>query len=140
MSNNNALTIELSKRTIRISAKSNEKFSDHEIQVKLVLAYYWNENFPVVENLLELIEKVIKNSISKVFPHNILKLKYQVVSDDNIKKASSISIEFLEIKADEIDFEILGDLIILKTSNAKSSLSKLKKFRRKKKKIIEKEI
>jgi hypothetical protein len=142
MNDDSTLTIELNKKTIKIIARSNKKFSDHEIQISVILGYYWNKNFPVVGKFLELIEKVIKRSISQIFPHNILKLKYQIIADDDLENALSISIEFLEIKADEVDFKILGDLIILKSTNTntKGTLSKLKKFGRKKKKIIEKEI
>jgi hypothetical protein len=141
MPGKNTLTIELNKRTIKIIAQSNKNSSKHEILAKIVLSYYWSKNLPVIKKLSQLIEKVIKNTISQVFPHDILKLKYRIISDNkDIEKALSISIEFLEIKADEVDFEILGDLIVLKSINSESTLSKFIKFGRKSKKIIEKEI
>jgi hypothetical protein len=134
------LTIKLSKTTIKFIVNNNEKFFEHEIQVNLVLGYYWSKNLPVVEKFLELIETVIKTSIFRVFFHKKLKIRYDLRANDSLESASSIFIEFLEIKADNILFEIIGGPIILEGIDKRGNLSKVTSFRRKIKKIVEKEL
>lgn len=134
------LTVKLSKTTIKIVARCGEKFAEHEVQVNLVIGYYWSQNLPVVENFLELIENVIKNSVHSVFPHKKLKIKYELRANDSLENASSIFIEFLEVKADDVLFEILNAVIALEGVDERGSLSKFTSFRRKIKKIVEKEI
>ncbi|GAA5819708.1 MAG: conserved hypothetical protein [Methanobrevibacter sp. CfCl-M3] len=134
------LTVKLTKTTIKIIAKNDEKSAEHEIQVNLVLSYYWRKNLPVVEKFLELIEIVVKNSVSRVFPHEKLKIKYGLKTNDNLESASSIFIKFLEIKADDAEFKILGESIVLGGIDGRNSLSKFTSFRRKIKKVVEKEL
>ncbi|MDR2830926.1 MAG: hypothetical protein LBB45_07835 [Methanobrevibacter sp.] len=134
------LTVKLSKTTIKIVIRCGEKFVEHEIQVNLVLSYYWSQNLPIVENFLELIENVIKNSVRSVFPHKKLKIKYDLRANDSLENASSIFIEFLEVKADDTLFETLNTIIALEGVDERSSLSKFISFRRKIRKIIEKEL
>ncbi|MDR3223000.1 MAG: hypothetical protein LBT66_04590 [Methanobrevibacter sp.] len=134
------LTIKLSKTTIKFIVNNNEKLFEHEIQVNLVLGYYWSKNLPVVEKFLELIETVIKTSIFRVFPHEKLKIRYDLRANDSLENASSIFIEFLEIKVDDTLFEIIGGPIILEGIDKRGNLSKVTSFRRKIKKIVEKEL
>ncbi|MDR2545110.1 MAG: hypothetical protein LBD03_06155 [Methanobrevibacter sp.] len=134
------LTVKLTKTTIKIIAKNDEKSAEHEIQVNLVLSYYWRKDLPVVEKFLELIEIVVKNSVSRVFPHEKLKIKYGLKANDNLESASSIFVKFLEIKADGTEFKILGESIVLGGIDERNSLSKFTSFRRKIKKVVEKEL
>ncbi|MDR2624597.1 MAG: hypothetical protein LBC39_08580 [Methanobrevibacter sp.] len=139
-SDTHTLTIEPSKTTIKIVARNDEKVAKHEIQVKLVLSYYWSQNLPVVEKFLELLEVVIKNSIFRVFDHDKLRIKYRLRTNDNLESASSIFIEFLEVKADETLFEIIDSVIALEGIDKRGKLSKVTSFRRKINRRIEKEI
>ncbi|MDR1819145.1 MAG: hypothetical protein LBR15_02725 [Methanobrevibacter sp.] len=134
------LTVKLTKTTIKIIAKNDEKVAEHEIQVNMVLGYYWSKNLPVLEKFLELIEIVVKNSLSRVFPHEKLKLKYGLKANDNLESATSIFIKFLGIKADTTEFKILGDPIVLEGIDERNNLSKFTSFRRKIKKVVEKEL
>ena len=133
------LIIKASETTIKIMAKYLEEFTEHEIQLSLVLGYYWNKEVPAIEKFLELFETVVKRAVYQVFPHEKLSLKYHLTSNDTLEKSSRLNITLLEVKADETELEIQGEVIILEGVDFRSTFSKITGFRRKVDETINKE-
>ena len=105
---------------VGVRARLYDDFSEHEIVLNSVLAYWWSNNLPPVVKFLELFESVIKRTINELIPHKDLKIKYAVRADDELEKASSIEINLIEIAADETGFKIDGKQLVL-NGLAKSS-------------------
>jgi hypothetical protein len=105
---------------VGVRARLYDDFSEHEIVLNSVLAYWWANNLPPVVKFLELFESVIKRTINELIPHKDLKIKYAVRADDELEKASSIEINLIEIAADETGFKIDGKQLVL-NGLAKSS-------------------
>ena len=105
---------------VGVRARLYDDFSEHEIVLNSVLAYWWANNLPPVVKFLELFESVIKRTINELIPHKDLKIKYAVRADDELEKASSIEINLIEIEADETGFKIDGKQLVL-NGLAKSS-------------------
>ncbi|MDR2967826.1 MAG: hypothetical protein LBU74_07775 [Methanobacteriaceae archaeon] len=140
MEKNPTLIIKASEATIIVMAKYMGEFVEHEIQLRLVLGYYWNKDVPVIEKLIELFETVIKRAVSQVFPHEKLSLKYHLTSNDTLEDSSKLFITFLEVKADGTELKIEGNEIMLEGIDFRSTFSKVSGFRRKVDEKIKKEI
>lgn len=134
------LIIKASETTIRVMAKYMDKFVEHEIQLRLVLGYYWNNDIPAIEKFIELFENVIKRAVNQVFPHEKLFIKYNLYSNDALEESSILNITLLEVKADNTDIELDGDIIILNGFDLRGTFSKLTSFRRKVDETVKKEI
>lgn len=117
------LVIKDTSSTIGIRARVGEEFSEHEIQLSIMLAYYWDNNLPVIENLIDLIETVIKRTINEVFPHKNLLLKYNLVTDDEINEANNFEITLIEVKADNTSLKLDGKILALKGLGSKEKYS-----------------
>ncbi|MCL2116656.1 MAG: hypothetical protein FWH29_10610 [Methanobrevibacter sp.] len=139
MERNPTLIIKASETTITVMAKYKEEFVEHEIQLRLVLGYYWNKEVPAIEKFIELFENVIKRAVNQVFPHEKLSLKYHLTSNDTLENSSRLYITFLEVKADDEDVKIEGEVIILEGVDLRSTFSKVTGFRRKIDEKIKKE-
>jgi hypothetical protein len=134
------LIIKASETTIIVMAKYMDEFVEHEIQLRLILGYYWNKDVPVIEKFIELFENVIKKAVDQVFPHEKLSIKYNLTSNDTLEKSSRLNITILEVKADDIELEIKGEVIILEGVDLRSTFSKVTGFRRRVDEIVKKEI
>lgn len=114
MTSSNILLIKETPTTINIRARVGEKYKENNIQLSVMLAYYWENNLPVLKNLLELIETVIKRTINEVLPHDNLSIKYTLLTDEKIDDATCFEIKLEEIKADNTKFTLDGKIISLK--------------------------
>lgn len=124
MSSEPILVIKDNDSTIGIRARVGEEFSEHEIQLNVMLAYYWDNDLPVVENLIDLFESAVKRTINDVLPHENLFLKYDLITDDVIEKASRFEIHLLEVKADDTVLRLDGKILALKGISSKEEYSK----------------
>ncbi|MBP5699636.1 MAG: hypothetical protein J6W71_02160 [Methanobrevibacter sp.] len=124
MSSEPILVIKDNDSTIGIRARVGEEFSEHEIQLNVMLAYYWDNDLPVVENLIDLFESAVKRTINDVLPHENLFLKYDLITDDEIEKASRFEIHLLEVKADDTVLRLDGRILALKGISSKEEYSK----------------
>ena len=108
------LVIKDTDSTVAIRARIGEDYSEHEIQLSVMLGYYADNDLPVIENLINLFETVIKRTINDVIPHDNLFLKYDLITDDEISKASDMEIHLIEVKADDVLFRLDGKILALK--------------------------
>ncbi|MBQ6813569.1 MAG: hypothetical protein IJP12_02905 [Methanobrevibacter sp.] len=124
MSSEPILVIKDTDSTIGIRARVGEEFSEHEIQLNVMLAYYWDNNLPVIENLIDLFESVVKRTVNEVLPHENLFLKYNLITDDEISNASRFEIHLLEVKADDVVLRLDGKILALKGLSSQEDYSK----------------
>ena len=123
MSSEPILVIKDNDSTIGIRARVGEEFSEHEIQLNVMLAYYWDNDRPVIESLIELFESAVKRPINEVLPHENLLLKYDLITDDEIEKASRFEIHLIEVKADNQSLRLDGKILALKGISSKEEYS-----------------
>lgn len=135
-----SLILKTSDTTILVMAKYKAEFAEHQIQLSSVLGYYWNKDVPIIEKFIEIFQTVIKRAIYQVFPHEKLSLKINLTSNDTLENSSKLNITLLEVKADETDIEVKGEVIILEGLDLRSTFSKLTGYRRKVDETITKEI
>jgi len=140
MENGPLLTIKSNKTTLFLTAKNEDKVAEYDIQVKFVLGYYWNKGLPVVEKFIELVETVIKKSISQVFPHDTLLIEYNISANDTLEDSSSVNIHLKKIKVDNTEFEIVGEIIALGGIDHRDTLTKMTSFRRRINESVKKEL
>lgn len=124
MSDEPILVIKDNDSTIGIRARVGEEFSEHDIQLNVMLAYFWDNGLPVIENLIDLFEAAVKRTINEVIPHENLLLKYNLFTDDDIGKASRFEIHLLEVKADNQDLRLDGKILALRGLGSKEDYSK----------------
>ena len=108
------LVIKDTDSTVAIRARIGEDYSEHEIQLSVMLGYYADNDLPVIENLIDLFETVIKRTINDVISHDNLFLKYDLITDDEISNASNMEIHLIEVKADDVLFRLDGKILALK--------------------------
>ena len=124
MSSEPILVIKDNDSTIGIRARVGEEFSEHEIQLNVMLAYYWDNGLPVIESLIDLFESAVKRTINDVLPHDNLLLKYNLITDDEIINASRFEIHLIEVKADNQSLRLDGKILALKGLTSKEEYSK----------------
>ena len=134
------LIIKASESRIIVMAKNMGEFVEHDIQLRLVLGYCWNKDVPAIEKFIELFENVIKRAVDQVFPHEKLSITYHLTSNDTLEKSSRLNITLLEVKADDTELEIEGEVIILEGVDLRDTFSKVTGFRRKVNEKVKKEI
>ena len=88
-----------------------------------MLAYYWDNDLPVIESLIDLFESAVKRTINEVLPHENLLLKYDLITDDEIDKASRFEIHLIEVKADGTGLRLDGKILALKGISSKEEYS-----------------
>lgn len=121
MSSKPILVIKDTSSTIGIRVRVGEIFSEHEIQLSIMLAYYWDNNLNVIENLIDLFETVVKRTINEVIPHKNLYLKYNLFMDEDIENATMFEIQLIEVKADDIELILDGKILSLKNLESQGS-------------------
>ena len=124
MSSGPILVIKDNDSTIGIRARVGEEFSEHEIQLNVILAYYWDNGLPVIENLIDLFESAVKRTINDVLPHENLFLRYNLITDDELDSASRFEIHLQEVKADDISLRLDGKILALKGLTSQEEYSK----------------
>jgi len=135
-----SLIIKTKKNNIIIIAKYNNEIAEHDIQLKLVLGYYWKNNLPFIERFMELLETVIKRSLNQVFPHKKLSIRYNIESNDDLEDSSIYNISLLDVKADDESLELSGNEITLEGIDNRGAMSRMTSFRRKVNETFEKEL
>jgi len=133
------LIINASESSIIVMARYMDEFVKHEIQLRLVLGYYWDKDVPVIEKFIELFETVIKRAVDQIFPNEKLSIKYHLSTNDTLENSSRLDITLIEVKADDTELEIKGEVIILEGVDLRNTFSKVTGFRRKVDEIIKKE-
>ncbi|MBR5503155.1 MAG: hypothetical protein IKV87_01715 [Methanobrevibacter sp.] len=118
------LVIKDTDSTIGIRARVGEEFFEHEIQLNVMLAYYWDNGLPVIESLIDLFESSVKRTVNEVIPHESLYLKYNLITDDEVEKATRFEIHLLEVKADDVALRLDGKILALKGLGSKEEYSK----------------
>ncbi len=96
---------------ITFAAKNEGNVSIRDIQLKVLWGYCWLHGLPYIETFLSLMEVLIKSIITDVFPHQQLSIDYNISSNDSFKEANYVEIIFNKIMADDMEFQVLGDLI-----------------------------
>lgn len=134
-----SLIIKTSKNNIIIVAKYKNQVVEHDIQLKIVLGYYWKNNLPFVEKFMELLGTVIKRSLNQVFSFKKLFVKFNIESNDTLEESSIFNITLLEVKADDVKLGVVGNEITLEGIDNRGAVSKVTSFRRKVNETIEKE-
>ncbi len=123
MSEEPILVIKDNDSTIGIRVRVGEEFSEHEIQLSVILAYYWDNDLPVIENLADLFESSVKRTVNEVIPHENLFLKYNLITDDEISQASRFEIHLQEVKVDDQNLRLDGRILALKGLSSKEEYS-----------------
>ena len=108
------LVVKVSDSVVSVRARLYDDFSEHEIILNSVIAYWWANNMPPAKKFLELFDSVIKRTINEIMPHKILNLKYDVKANQSLENASELVINIISLDADGVGFKIEGDCISLK--------------------------
>ncbi len=140
MEKSNLLKISTSTGLIKIASKSQGEVFFHTIQLKLLWGYCWWQEKPEIEYFLDLLESVIKKAVYSVFPHQELFLDYNLETNDSLEKSSQVKITFNQIRADDVEFYMPENILILEGPDYRGSFSKLSSFRRKINENIQKTI
>ena len=106
MSSEPILVIRTSQRKIIVRARIEDDFVENEILLGPILATYRRNNDPIVKNLLDLFESVIKRTVNEFIPHEVLIMDYTIIADDDLDHASAISITLNSVEADNIKFSV----------------------------------
>lgn len=63
------IQITASDGTIKVISKNNRKVSVKEVELMPLWAFCMQHNRPYIDTFLSVFEKVIKETVSEVFPH-----------------------------------------------------------------------
>ncbi|BDH79052.1 hypothetical protein MTTB_04310 [Methanothermobacter tenebrarum] len=129
MSNESTLRIKASKGALTFAAKNGGKVSIKDLQLKVLWGYCWLHGLPYIETFLAVMELILKKIISDVIEHEDLNLEYRIIANDTPEEANQIEIIFNNIKADDIEFHVLGD-IIFQGEDTRGFIRKITSFRR----------
>lgn len=117
MSSEPILLIKTSDIKIIIRTRIDDDFVENEILLGPILATYRRNNDPIVSNLLDLFESVIKRTVNEFIPHENLLMDYDIIADDSLDYASVISITLNSVEADGIKFKIEGGQFTISNLN-----------------------
>lgn len=134
-----SLIIKTNKNSIIIVVKYDQQIAEHDIQLKLVLGYCWKNNLSFIEKFIELFETAIRRTLYGALLFKKISIKYNIESNDKLEDATVFTISLLEIKADEVELELVGNVINLEGIDNRGTMSKMTSFRRKFNETIEKE-
>ncbi|MGL6297899.1 MAG: hypothetical protein ACRC1M_01895, partial [Methanobacteriaceae archaeon] len=123
--NLNQLEIIPTRDTIVIIARANGISSSHEIHLRTVLGYYWQNDVPPIKNFFKLFEQSIKRTITNVMDHNKLLISYELTFIVDMEESNTFKIKINNINADGTDFDIIGDTVVLEGLDHKGTLNKL---------------
>lgn len=136
----NQLEIIPTRDTIVIIARANGSSASHEIHLRTVLGYYWQNDVPPIKNFFKLFEQSIKRTITYVMDHNKLLISYELTFIVDMEESNTFKIKINNINVDGTNFDIIGDTLVLEGLDNKRTLNKLKNIRKKVRKNIEREI
>ena len=105
--------------SINIRVRLVDDFSEHEVILNSIFIQYKSNNQSIPLKFLELLESVIKRTINEVLPHKTLKLVYSVKSEGFLATASKIEVKIIEVSADDINFKLDVQPIVLDNLNEK---------------------
>ena len=103
------LVIKTDDSVVSVRARLYDDFAEHNIVLNSVITYWWANNMPPALKFLELFDSVIKRTINEIMPHKNLKLKYDVIANQTLDKASEIEINLISVVADDFGFKIDGN-------------------------------
>ena len=103
------LVIKTDDSVVSVRARLYDDFAEHNIVLNSVITYWWANDMPPALKFLELFDSVIKRTINEIMPHKNLKLKYDVIANQTLDKASEIEINLISVVADDIGFKIDGN-------------------------------
>ncbi|MGL4670458.1 MAG: hypothetical protein ACRCVG_07720 [Methanobacteriaceae archaeon] len=136
----NQLEIIPTRDTINIIARGNGTSSSHEIHLRTVLGYYWQNDEPPIKNFFKLFEQSIKRTINNVMAHERLLISYDLTYIVELEESNTFKIKINSISADGIDFDIIEGYVVLEGLDHKGTINKIKNIRKKVKRTIEREI
>lgn len=125
------LKITTKNENITIVSKNKADMSIKNIDLKLVMAHCWWERVPAFQTFLDVLEGIIKQSISEIYDHDYIIIDYDYKANDLLEDASELTIEFNSIKVDDKEVEVIGKFIMLKGVDKRGFLKKISSFRRK---------
>lgn len=129
MSKESTIRIKASKGVLTFAAKNGGKVSIIDLQLKVLWGYCWWYGLPYIETFLAVMESLLKRIISDVIEHEDLNIEYRVIANDTPEEANQIEIIFNNIKADDVEFHVLGD-IIFQGEDTRGFIRKITSFRR----------
>lgn len=129
MSSESTLRIKASQGALTFAAKNGGKVSIKDLQLKVLWGYCWLHGLPYIETFLAVMELLLKKIISDVIEHEDLNIEYRLIANDTLEEANQIGIIFNNIKADDVEFHVLGD-IIFQGEDTRGFIRKITSFRR----------
>jgi hypothetical protein len=140
MSETPIIKIKSDPETIKIVAKKKGDVSIQTINLRLIMANLWWEGVPELEPFFNVLELTIKKALNEVYPHNKMSIDYIFSANDELKDASEMLVEIIDIKADGVDIDIGGRFITINGTDSRGFFKKMTSFRRKFTEEIHKEI
>ncbi|ADP77280.1 conserved hypothetical protein [Methanothermus fervidus DSM 2088] len=134
------IQITASDGTIKVISKNNRKVSVKEVELMPLWAFCMQHNRPYIDTFLSVFEKVIKETVSEVFPHKKLDIIYRIESNDSLENSNEIEIILENLRADNEEFEIIGEVLRLEGNDKRDVLTKLTSFHRRVNATVEKTI
>ncbi|MDI9623698.1 MAG: hypothetical protein QFX38_02280 [Methanothermobacter sp.] len=129
MSSESTLRIKASKGVLTFAAKNGGKVSISDLQLKVLWGYCWWHGLPYIETFLAVMESLLKRIVSDVIEHEDLNIEYRIIANDTLDEANQIQIIFNNIRADDVEFHVLGDIIFHGEDN-RGFIRKITSFRR----------
>ncbi|HIH61728.1 MAG TPA: hypothetical protein HA298_03440 [Methanobacteriales archaeon] len=129
MSSESILHIKASKGVLTFAAKNGGKVSIKDLQLKALWGYCWLHGLPYIETFLAVMELLLKKIVSDVIDHEDLNIEYRVIANDTPEEANQIEVIFNNIRADDVEFHVLGDIIFQGEDN-RGFIRKITSFRR----------
>ncbi|MGN1363187.1 MAG: hypothetical protein ACI4VU_05735 [Methanobrevibacter sp.] len=119
------LIINTSNLKITIRARIDDYYVENDILLNPILAMYRRNGDNIVKNFLDLFESVIKRTINEFMPHKSLNLSYNYIADDDLDHATTLSINLLNVEADDVKFRIDNGEFTISNLNEESSDEKV---------------
>ncbi|MDD5959931.1 MAG: hypothetical protein ACI4RQ_02765 [Methanobrevibacter wolinii] len=119
------LIINTSNLKITIRARIDDYYVENDILLNPILAMYRRNGDNIVKSFLDLFESVIKRTINEFMPHKSLNLSYNYIADDDLDHATTLSINLLNVEADDVKFRIDNGEFTISNLNEESSDEKV---------------
>ena len=119
------LIINTSNLKITIRARIDDYYVENDILLNPILAMYRRNGDNIVKSFLDLFESVIKRTINEFMPHKSLNLSYNYIEDDDLYHATTLSINLLNVEADDVKFRIDNGEFTISNLNEESSDEKV---------------
>ncbi|OWT33754.1 hypothetical protein BGI41_00705 [Methanobrevibacter sp. 87.7] len=125
MSSEPILIINTSNLKITVRARIDDYYVENDILLNPILAMYRRNGDNIVKSFLDLFESVIKRTINEFMPHKSLNLSYNYIADDDLDHATTLSINLLNVEADDVKFRIDNGEFTISNLNEESSEEKV---------------